>query len=55
MLGDRKSVYEQSGLDLDRAIKNEFQIGMNSINEAQQGALRFVQTKPAPPALVSRL
>jgi enoyl-CoA hydratase len=42
MRGDRRSAYEQSGLDLDAALAREFRIGVESLVEARKGAERFV-------------
>jgi enoyl-CoA hydratase len=39
--GDRRSVYEQEGLDLAGALANEFSIGGTSLAEARAGAERF--------------
>lgn len=43
MRGDRRSAYEQFGLSLDDAIKNEFTIGLGSLasGEALAGATSF--------------
>jgi enoyl-CoA hydratase len=42
MRGDRRSAYEQSGLDLEAALGREFSIGVESLVEARKGADRFV-------------
>ena len=42
MRGDRRSAYEQSGLDLEAALAGEFRIGVESLGEARKGADRFV-------------
>ena len=39
--GDRKSAYEQEGLELSVALANEFAIGVRSLDEAREGAARF--------------
>jgi enoyl-CoA hydratase len=41
MRGDRKSAYEQEGLDLSAALANEFEIGARNLEEARAGATRF--------------
>jgi enoyl-CoA hydratase len=41
--GDRRSVYEQEGLDLAAALANEFSIGVASLREARDGAQRFAE------------
>jgi len=41
--GDRKSAYEQIGLELSVALANEFAIGSRSLDAAREGAARFAQ------------
>ena len=41
--GDRKSAYEQVGLELSVALANEFAIGVRSLDAARDGAARFAQ------------
>ena len=41
MAGDRKSTYEQVGLDLAVAMANEFAIGSKNLEIARAGAARF--------------
>jgi enoyl-CoA hydratase len=41
MRGDRRSAYEQEGLDLAAAMANEFSIGARNLDEARVGAARF--------------
>ena len=41
--GDRKSAYEQIGLELSVALANEFAIGVRSLDTAREGAARFAQ------------
>ncbi|HLW90588.1 MAG TPA: crotonase/enoyl-CoA hydratase family protein [Roseiarcus sp.] len=43
MRGDRKSAYEQSGLDLATALAREFTIGVGSLEEARAGAKLFAE------------
>jgi enoyl-CoA hydratase len=46
MNSDRLSAYEQFGLDLDEAIRNEFRRGMRALREeAVAGASRFASGK----------
>jgi len=42
MRGDRKSAYEQIGLELSVALANEFEIGSRNLEAAREGASRFV-------------
>ncbi|HLH50349.1 MAG TPA: crotonase/enoyl-CoA hydratase family protein [Roseiarcus sp.] len=39
--GDRKSAYEQNGLELSVALANEFAIGLRNLDAARKGAARF--------------
>ncbi len=39
--GDRRSAYEQHGLELAVALANEFSIGARSLDAARDGAARF--------------
>jgi enoyl-CoA hydratase len=41
--GDRRSAYEQEGLELSVALANEFAIGVSSLGAAREGAARFAQ------------
>jgi enoyl-CoA hydratase len=41
--GDRKSAYDQIGLELSVALANEFAIGVRSLDAAREGAARFAQ------------
>lgn len=43
MLSDRRSAYEQWGLSIEAALRNEFRLGMTTINsgETLEGAARF--------------
>lgn len=41
MLGDRRSAYEQFGMDLPAALQNELTRGMPALREANAGAARF--------------
>jgi enoyl-CoA hydratase len=41
MRGDRKSAYEQAGLELSVALANEFAIGARNLDDAVAGAGRF--------------
>jgi enoyl-CoA hydratase len=43
MRGDRKSAYEQVGLELSVALANEFEIGARNLDNARDGARRFVE------------
>jgi enoyl-CoA hydratase len=47
MRGDRRSAYEQWGLDFEKAIQNEFDHGMNTIEsgESFNGAVQFSKGK----------
>lgn len=39
--GDRRSAYEQDGLELSVALANEFEIGLRNLDAARAGAARF--------------
>ncbi len=43
MLSDRRSAYEQWGLSIEAALRNEFRLGMTTVNsgETLEGAARF--------------
>jgi len=43
MRGDRKSAYEQAGLELSVALANEFAIGARNLDDAVAGAGRFAE------------
>lgn len=39
--GDRRSAYEQDGLELSVALANELEIGLRNLDAAREGAARF--------------
>ena len=43
MRGDRRSAYEQEGLELAVALANEFEIGARNLAAARDGAARFAE------------
>jgi enoyl-CoA hydratase len=43
MLGDRRSAYESYGVDLEAAMANELQIGVEALREGVAGAARFAE------------
>jgi enoyl-CoA hydratase len=43
MRGDRRSAYEQEGLELAVALANEFEIGARNLEAARDGAARFAE------------
>lgn len=47
MRNDRRSVYEQESLSMEEALKNEFEIGRQSLasQEYTKGAAKFVETQ----------
>ncbi len=47
VLSDRQSAYEQMDLDFEQAMRNEFRLGLRTVNsgETKLGAGRFVAGK----------
>jgi len=45
MRGDRRSVHEQESLDVEAALRREFEIGRASLEQAVAGAQRFASGK----------